>query len=84
MSKFLTLTLLCVLICPLLTNAQPPVEVESRRKALNDLLAEQWNTPCAPARLRFHFGASAGTTNWMIFRSRPLTTIYARTRSRPF
>jgi uncharacterized protein (DUF885 family) len=42
MSKFLTLTLLGVLICPLLAGAQPPADVDSRRKALNDLLAEQW------------------------------------------
>lgn len=42
MSKFLTLTLLCALICPLLANAQSPPNLESRRKALNDLLAEQW------------------------------------------
>jgi uncharacterized protein (DUF885 family) len=42
MSKFLIATLLCVLICPLLASAQPPADVESRRKALNDLLAEQW------------------------------------------
>jgi uncharacterized protein (DUF885 family) len=42
MSKSLILTALCALICPLLASAQPPVDVESRRKALNDLLAEQW------------------------------------------
>src|SRR5271155_1367059 len=42
MSKFLTFTLLSVLICPLLAGAQPPADVESRRKALNGLLAEQW------------------------------------------
>ncbi|HTA24303.1 MAG TPA: DUF885 family protein [Terriglobales bacterium] len=42
MSKFLTLTLLCALICPLLANAQSSPNLESRRKTLNDLLAEQW------------------------------------------
>jgi uncharacterized protein (DUF885 family) len=42
MSKFLIATLLGVLICPLLASAQPPADGESRRKALNDLLAEQW------------------------------------------
>jgi len=42
MSKFLTFALLCVLICPIVASAQPPADVESRRKALNDLLAEQW------------------------------------------
>lgn len=41
MSKFLTFALFCVLICPLLASAQP-ADLESRRKALNDLLAEQW------------------------------------------
>ncbi len=42
MSKFLTLTLLCALICPLLANAHSSPNLESRRKTLNDLLAEQW------------------------------------------
>jgi uncharacterized protein (DUF885 family) len=42
MSKFLIGTLLGVLICPLLAGARPAADVESRRKALNDLLAEQW------------------------------------------
>jgi uncharacterized protein (DUF885 family) len=42
MSKFLIATLLGVLICPLFASAHPPADVESRRKALNDLLAEQW------------------------------------------
>jgi uncharacterized protein (DUF885 family) len=42
MSKFLTLTLLCALICPLLAAAQSSPNLESRRKALNDLLTEQW------------------------------------------
>jgi uncharacterized protein (DUF885 family) len=41
MSKFPVLTILCALIFPLLASAQPS-DVESRRKALNDLLAEQW------------------------------------------
>ena len=40
--KFLTFALLCVLICPIVASAQPPADVESRRKTLNDLLAEQW------------------------------------------
>jgi uncharacterized protein (DUF885 family) len=42
MSKFLTFALLCVLICPIVASAQTPADVESRRKTLNDLLAEQW------------------------------------------
>jgi uncharacterized protein (DUF885 family) len=42
MSRVLVLTLICVLICPLLSSAQAPADVASRRKALNDLLAEQW------------------------------------------
>ena len=42
MLKFLIFTLVSALGGALLTFAQTPTDVESRRKALNDLLAEQW------------------------------------------
>jgi uncharacterized protein (DUF885 family) len=42
MSKSPILTMFCALIFPLFAVAQPPADVESRRKGLNDLLAEQW------------------------------------------
>ncbi len=40
--RFLTLAALVVLVPTVLLAANPPADLESRRKALNDLLHEQW------------------------------------------
>jgi len=79
--RFLICLLTVAMLIPAtVAAANPPADLEARRKALNDLASTSvGNIRCAPARSTLRsWVTSATTTSWTTFRSKRSMTIWNR------